>query len=343
MRINFEAVFNKGSGYGNVSVKTCKYLDILGHDVACEQLFGVDKNAEEISHLLKKDKHDDAVTVSHVVPWEKKFDVLWTIAEFSPISYKWKYALDNANKVVTMTEFSKQCLQSITDRDIYIVPNGIEPTYGLANPAMYLPNPDLEKPFRFFSMFEWVPRKQGELLIRSFCEEFNSEDKVELWIKSSQAWQNPLKEVPRILKDYPEMKDKVFYIKKYIDDTSLLYKLFDSYVLPCAGEGFGLTFLEAMCCGLKPIGPRWGGSLSFMNDENSYLVDVGEDEPLIPFSEGLFPPDAMWRVPIMGQLKKTMRKAFEEKAVQPKFWSDRLRSEYSWENTAKKLVKVLES
>ncbi len=345
MKINFEATFNTASGYGNASVHMAKWLASLGNDVSCIHDGGFSNlRADDIMKLLKTPRMEGARNLNHCIPANRKYDALWTIAEFKPISFNWKFALDNAKTVCTQSKFSKECLESVTSRPIEVVPNGIEMSFGLRKPSITLPSKDPKNPtFRFFSLFEWVPRKEPELLIRSFCEEFKPEDNVELWIRSWNAWKNPLKEIPMIAREYPKMRNKIYYLKNYINDMQLIYQLFDGYVLPCAGEGFGITFLEAMACGLKPIGPNHGGSLEFMNDKNSYLVDCGDWEPLIPFGTGeLFSPDSKWKVPLKDSLKAKMREAFEKKERLSKFEVNTLKRTWSWESAAKKMQKALE-
>ena len=39
------------------------------------------------------------------------------------------------------------------------------------------------------------------------------------------------------------------------------------------GEGFGLVGLEAMSCGIPVVWTGWGGSMEYLTQENSYLVD----------------------------------------------------------------------
>jgi len=347
MKINFAASFNAATGYGNASVKMVKWLSSIGNDVCAIHDYGL-KSAEEIQHLFKE-PHKEARTIAHCIPHDAKFDALWTISEFKPVPYSWKYAMDTCNTLMTQSKFSKECLESVTNHPIEVVPNGIEMAFGLKKPAISIPNfevatkkPKVPTPFRFFSMFEWVPRKQGELLLRAFCEEFKPEDNAELWIRSWPAIGNPLKLIPWTTREYPKMRNNVFYIKNYVQDMQYIYQLFDSYVLPCAGEGFGLTFLEAMACGLKPIGPNHGGSLEFMNDKNSYLVECNDWEPVVPFGQGIFAPDSKWRVPNKDALKKVMRMAYEKREKLTKQQSMEVKIKWSWERAARTMQKVLE-
>lgn len=64
-------------------------------------------------------------------------------------------------------------------------------------------------------------------------------------------------------------------------------------------EGLGLHLIEAMWLGTPTIATRYSGNLSFMDDENSLLVDA---EPVpVERGEGYFPPEATWADPDLDQ------------------------------------------
>ena len=52
-----------------------------------------------------------------------------------------------------------------------------------------------------------------------------------------------------------------------------LYAAADAFVLASRGEGWGRPYMEAMAMGLPTVGPDFGGSLAFMNKENSWLFE----------------------------------------------------------------------
>jgi glycosyltransferase involved in cell wall biosynthesis len=79
----------------------------------------------------------------------------------------------------------------------------------------------------------------------------------------------------------------------------------DCYVSLHRSEGFGLTAAEAMLLGKPVIATRYGGTLEFMNDSNSYLVDwqpveVGEDAH--PYAAA-----GVWAEPDLDQAAALMR------------------------------------
>jgi glycosyltransferase involved in cell wall biosynthesis len=124
-----------------------------------------------------------------------------------------------------------------------------------------------------------------------------------------------------------------------------LYTASDCYVLVTRGEGFGLPFIEAASCGLPVIASRYSGQTDFLDDENSWLVDVdgfqsaGRDLAWISY----FYEDAEF--PIFGpaaveQTRHFMRQAFENKEEREKkaaLLSAKIRGEYDWSNAVSQM------
>ena len=342
MKIKLEGPITSRTGYGTASIEYIRGLRDIGHEMYSYPIGGTDGTLGILDTFRPIDDPDRVI--SHVIPENRKYDVLITVAEYKPVPWSWKYGMDSANLLITKSEHSKECLESMTDMEIKIVPDGVHESFGTASPVKHFK----DETFRFLSIFEWVPRKQGELLLRSFCEEFTPQDDVQLWIKSSWGSENPLVTIPRILKDYPEMRSKIFYIKNHFNDISLLYKMFNGFVLPVAMEGFGRTFLEAIACGLKPIGPAAGGNMEFMTPKNSYLVECSDWELADHGKQtrrwapsALFHPDAMWRVPLKDDLMGKMRTAFNERKRLSDGYVSFFKDQWSWERAVRKLSTIL--
>jgi len=146
------------------------------------------------------------------------------------------------------------------------------------------PLPLRAKGFRFISVFGWSYRKGFDVLIQAFLEEFSAKDDVSLVMSSrfvgqvSKSGQNriasdfkhvralvakPDHELPHILLHSARTPDK---------DMPRLYAAAHCFVLISRGEGFGLPYIEAACCGLPVIASDHGGQRDFLDADNSYLV-----------------------------------------------------------------------
>ena len=345
MKIRWIGAFNH-SGFGIESIGMCTALKALGHEVHCVISTPPHVAVEGIDGLKecfgKRDETWPDRTVIHAMPppLDVKVDVLWLNYEFTPLPDAWRYTLDHANVLLAESLHAKSCFESITNRPISIVPSGIETTFGDNFKGTHIFK---DNEFAFLSVLEWVPRKQPCLLINAFCEAFRDDPAVYLFIKATRgALGNPRAEIPKITAEYPGMKGRVVYVDQHISDMGMLYPAFDGYVLPSALEGWGITFMEAIACGIKPVCPAVGGNAMFCTAGNSYPVACGEWEPAAVFGEGLFHPEAKWRVPDKEDLIRNMQRAVADRSRLSPEDREAFKAKWSWENAAKKLLEAME-
>jgi hypothetical protein len=108
----------------------------------------------------------------------------------------------------------------------------------------------------------------------------------------------------------------VFWIDDFVSNMADLYRGVDAYVCNDLGEAWSGPTQEAMLCGLPTIAPNHSGHLDYMNDKNSYLVDVSDWMPIgyrdVNLYARLLPPQGMVKYPDYEHLKQRMREVYYE-------------------------------
>ena len=185
--------------------------------------------------------------------------------------------------------------------------------------------------FVFVSLFGWSLRKGVDILFRSYLEEFTCDDDVTLLVASRKDGSSGMSkngEIREQIRSYidrwcpdPSKRPHIVHIGEAMPEESLpiLFNLSDCFVLPSRGEGYCLPMAEAGSSGLPVIATRCGGQLDFLNDENSYLLDIegfeiGSQEIRAISSYYQDAPFAVLGDKTKNQLKEIMRYVLNNKA-----------------------------
>ncbi|EFC39792.1 predicted protein [Naegleria gruberi] len=189
---------------------------------------------------------------------------------------------------------------------IFVVPEPVDIEFYSPNYSKYLSVSQVKKivkqldyrpnHYHFFSVFKYEERKGPEYLLNAYFSEFAKVKDVTLHIQTyifmhpngrdEEVVEMEIDKVRQaFLMKHPELtKDDLPFVNimSHVIPTTVmpqLYHLMDCFVLATRGEGYGLPFAEAMSMGLPTIGTRYGGQLEFMNDNNSYLIDIEKRKP----------------------------------------------------------------
>jgi glycosyltransferase involved in cell wall biosynthesis/tetratricopeptide (TPR) repeat protein len=178
----------------------------------------------------------------------------------------------------------------------------------------------------FLSIFEWIYRKGWDVLLSSWAKSFGPQDDVSLILRTYPMNVTDAVGAKNVIEQRingfleselhigrHEIAPIVVLAEQLHErDMPRLYATADAYVLPSRGEGWGRTQMEAMACGLPVISTRWGGSLEFMNDDNSLLIDIKglvtiDERAEIPFYRG-----QKWAEPSIEHLNELMQNVVEK-------------------------------
>lgn len=214
--------------------------------------------------------------------------ILYTMIETKTIHSSFAMKLDYVNEVWVPSRFCEEAFLEA----------------GIRAPIKYMPlgvDTDLYRPFEptdeqrakfdlktkrfvFFSLFGWSLRKGYDILLRSYLKSFTSDDDVTLLIASRKN-ANPIEsrgipaEIKRYIKAFcpnPSKAPHILHIGEAMpeEDLPILFNMSDAFVLPSRGEGFCLPMAEAGASELPVISSRCCGMLDFLNDDNSFLINI---------------------------------------------------------------------
>jgi glycosyltransferase involved in cell wall biosynthesis len=203
---------------------------------------------------------------------------------------------------------------------------------GVKVPIFVFPQPiiteklDIYKPYKlpffkgflFYSIFEWIERKNPEALLTAFYEEFGKSEPVGLLIKTyrntfSEDKKAYVRKAIRELKPDGATAARVFLYEDLMNEAEIyrLHATGDCFVSTHRGEGWGRPQMEAMVMSKPIISTKCGGIHEYLSESEAYLLPwektpVTLDEGNISYEEG-----QNWADVDIGMLRKTMRYVFE--------------------------------
>ena len=184
-----------------------------------------------------------------------------------------KGILKNASTVIALTEHMKDAMQAIYSRDVIIVPNGIN-LNEVAEREAEGGNPG--KKILFVGRLHPVKGTQYLLGAMSIVHRELPEAKLILVGDGEE------REHLETLTDNLGIRECVEFAGRVpherVQDYMSQAKVF---VLPSLSEGFPVTILEAMACGLPVVATRVGGVPDIIEDgANGYLIDAMNQEQI---------------------------------------------------------------
>ena len=244
---------------------------------------------------------------------KKTYRIAYWYWELDVIPDAWIESAELADELWAATEFIANAMRRRIDKPIKTMFPGVR----LKNfkPRLleaFGVTPAKKFTFLFvFSMMSVMGRKNPIGLINAFRAAFSQHEHVQLIIKTSYGYRNPV--MLDRLRDAARDANVVIIDDVYSDDMTLsLINACDAYISLHRSEGLGLTMAEAMLLGKPVIATRYSGNLDFMDDDNSLLVACTETkvgDECLPYMA-----DASWADPIEAHASQLMRKVFENQA-----------------------------
>ena len=300
---------NNGLGYNSMRASLIREMQNLGWEYR-------DRDSNTMLHMC-------APTFFRAIPDRK--NVLFTMWEAIELPQVYALNLRNADLIVTPSRYCAQIFRRYVDVPIAVVPLGVDPSMFPYHERSF------GQPFRFFWFGACNPRKGWEHVIEVWDTAFRRLGPAyELYLKTN-------------MDDIEVMREGNVILDGRRLDAARILELYHSahvFLLPHAGEGWGLTLHEAMSTGLPCITTRTGGVLDFADEDTAVFLNwrlANRSWGLEGDSDSRFETVTVWPEPqSLASAMEVVVKDYDKALVMGKRASQRAQS-FTWRASAEKL------
>lgn len=281
------------SGYGEANRHAIAALHAAGVNVCAKKVsYAVEKSDfGAIGLLMEKlidNRADYKIKILHTTPDEYrhfiepgKYHIGHFFWETDRVPEDFAKGLQTMDEIWTGSEANKAAMvKAGVDRPIYIYPQAIEVEREDFAPYEII---DFDG-YLFYSIFEWIDRKNPRELIKAYYEAFPAGENVGLMLKTyfrnftlqnKRMIQNQINEI-RIELGHTEYPPLFMYFE-LMDRYQImrLHATGDCFVSAHRGEGWGIPQVEAALAGKPVVSTNYGGAHEYFKD--------GETAKLLPF------------------------------------------------------------
>lgn len=303
--------------YSSIACNDIRYQNILGtHEATVGIYFGSPANMRFSGPLLNGHKIKIGIYVSEL--------------ELSPME---RYYLSHKHDLVVVpSQYVESIFRKHCDHKIMIVHHGIDPVFAHRPEVLKRPN------FTFLYVFNNSQtggssiRKGFRELVEIFSELTIRYD-VRLIVKTDSLLDVDINKIKncRITIDQRDLST---------EELCFLYNSCHAYINPTRAEGFGITPLEAMACGIPVISPIHSGLAEFLDSSNCIIISSNVGKEVYKFGANA---GYLWDL-TRRDIYDTMewcylnRIGLTQRAIEK---SESIRSKFSWKNCLQPIMNHL--
>lgn len=315
--------------------------------VSDEELKAMNNNPVDSDYIM-------LVTLPVIAPFFFSYNkpiLQWCVWEGTDIPHGWIDILksNRIKYILVPSQHNKDAITRVCkdlEYKIRIIHHGID--LDLFKPI----EQEKDNTFRFLIDKGWPngSKDRGGLsfAIKAFAEEFKTNEDVELLVKVNMAYglteqiMNRNMQELRIANSTP---GKVRFVIENLNDRQLvdLYNKSDVGLITSLAEAFNFAGLQSLACNKPIITTTFGGQMEYANKDNAWLLEKGEF--INPCWDVMY-EDCKWKKPDVNEIRKVLRDVYNRRNYNDfKKKKDVARSsvsEFTWTNTAKEIIKLLQ-
>lgn len=332
MKLKYTAPILDYSGYGEASRHDVKALLSAGVNVTCEAPSYTREQADygdigkECVKLIGKEI-GYRIKIIHTTPnvypqffEPEKYHIGRVFWETDQLPKEFALQAQQCDEIWTGSRFNVDAIKkSGVTKPVYIVPEAIDTDIDIGSIKPFIiQNQDT---YKFYSVFEWIERKNPKALLEAYWQEFRNGENVSLTLKTYRN--NFMK------KNYGDISGQIRLVKKklqyesyapvfiyqHLMDRNQVYrfhKTFDCFVSAHRGEGWGVPQMEAMLLEKPIISTGLGGIHEYVSKDQGMMIDYS----LVPIEGDVRNPQwytyqMQWGEVSILELRKAMRYMYE--------------------------------
>ena len=314
--------------------------------------------ADKIQTLIDKNVNYN-IQIVHLTPENypafrdpKAYNIAYTVWETDRLPDNWVDLCNMMDEIWVPSEYNIEIFKrSGVVKPIIKIPHAIVKP-AVPSSSQHIKMSINDDDYIFYSIFQWIVRKNPVGLLEAYLTEFKPEEHVCLCLKTYRLDSSP-KEQDIIKKDIANIKASLnlrayppilFFGNLFpVEMMDAFYSKGHCFISPHCSEGFGITPANAMLYGKPTIATRYSGNLDVMNDTNSYLIDY----QMSPVSKMLFSNYhglMNWAQPDISHLKQLMREVYtnrEQAAARAALGKMEIENNYNYEKIGQLMLNRL--
>ncbi len=319
------------SGYGSANRNFITALFLAEVDVTTELVVQVPEKAEyglseQLAKELKDRKTDYKIKIIHLTPdmyptyMEKGiYHIGHLFWETDKLPKEWVEACNKMNEIWTASEAQANMIKnSGVNCTVKWFPQPIDTIFSVTKSEPYII--PFFKGFAFYSIFQWIERKNPRSLLRTYWKTFQGKDDVILILKTygnnySQAQIDDIKKTIKEWKQELQLTHfpRIFLVPKLMDTIELfrLHKTGECLVSTTRGEGWGIPIVEACLSGNPVISIDKTGVFDYLPKDLYYQCSTKEEEVSEVPSIKWYKQDQKWLQISEDELSKQMMMVYK--------------------------------
>lgn len=302
------------TGYGNQTDIFSRALAKRGHDVTVSAFYGLQGGRLKSGNIIllpagHKEYGSDVLEAHYQVHQPDVFLTLmdvwvldprvteklpvaaWTPVDHQPIPPATKTHLKAIRHPIAMSRFGERMMRQ-AGFDPFYVPHAVETQVykpldaAGRSEARKLWQVDDEKFFAVCVAANKGPRKNLDRLLKAWARFVDAHPESLLYIHTDPRPFNHGHDLSQLVELYEIPRDSIRFADQYrlimgdygSERMNALYNAADVFVLPSAGEGFGVPIIEAQAAGCPAIVTDFSSMSELIDHDARYLIPIDQDD-----------------------------------------------------------------